>query len=65
MPIFVITMQNAMVSDIKTQAGGEGQFPTDIFKLNFQKIQIEYKQQGVDVVSPGNFGWDLSLNLPA
>ena len=40
MPIFVITMQNAMVSDIKTQAGGEGQFPTDIFKLNFQKIQL-------------------------
>ena len=44
-------MQNAMVSDIKTHAGGEGQFRLT-FLSNFQKIQIEYKQQGVDVVSP-------------
>ena len=67
MPIFVVTMNNAMVSEIRTEAGGDGSFPTDFFKLNFQKIQIEYKQQGVDVISPGNdsFGWDLSLNLPA
>ena len=38
----------------------------DEFNINFSQIEIEYKQQGIDVLSPGNdsFGWNLSLNAP-
>ena len=64
LPMFTYTMTNAMISSIRTHADGDGQFPTDEFYINFSQIEIEYKQQGIDVVSPGNdsFGWNLSLN---
>ncbi|OUV03642.1 MAG: hypothetical protein CBC42_04115 [Betaproteobacteria bacterium TMED82] len=67
LPMFTFVMSNAMISTIKTEATGDGNFPTDFFQLNFSQITIEYKQQGIDVLSPGNdsFGWNLSLNMPA
>ena len=66
LPMFTYTMTNAMISSIRTHADGDGRFPTDEFFINFSQIEIEYKQQGIDVVSPGNdsFGWNLSLNAP-
>ena len=66
MQVFTFTMSNAMSSSMKTHAEGEGRFPTDEFYISFSQIEIEYKQQGVDVASPGNdsFGWNLALNTP-
>jgi len=58
-----VTLTDVMITSYQT-GGMVGEVPTDTFRLNFAKIEIEYKPQKADgsLDASVNAGWDLQAN---
>ena len=58
-----VTLTDVVITSYQT-GGTVGEVPTDTFRLNFAKIEIEYKPQKADgsLDASVNAGWDLQAN---
>lgn len=61
-----VTLTDVMITSYQTGGVG-GEVPTDSFRLNFAKIEFEYKPQKADgsLDAPVKAGWDLKANTKA
>jgi type VI secretion system secreted protein Hcp len=59
----IVTLNDVLVGEVGPSGSGD-EIPTEEFKLNFSKINFEYKEQGADGSLKGTVaaGYDIKLN---
>jgi type VI secretion system secreted protein Hcp len=62
-PLWVVTMEKAIISSINCSGGG-GDIPQESLTLNYTTIKWEFKAQTADAEKKGtaSTGWDLTKN---
>lgn len=64
----VVTMEQAMVSSVQHGGSNGDERTTEVFSLNFEKLNIEYKEQSKTGTAGGGgtpFKWDILKNASA